>query len=97
VKRTLAILAGALLLLTGCSSISEGEIVEKNHRDAYTYPVQYCAMFNTKTGGCSMHMTRFDTMPESWWFSIEKGGDEGWVYVGPATFEKYNVGDWYNE
>jgi uncharacterized protein YceK len=92
-KKALAMLA-AVMLLAGCSSISEGTIVEKKHSDAYYYPVTYCMIYNSK-GACSAFATRMDYMPESWWFDIEKGDQTGWVYVGELTFDKYNVGDYY--
>jgi len=96
VKKKLAIIAIALLALTGCSSISEGTITEKNHQNGYYYPVTYCAFYSSK-GLCSGYMTRYDYMPESWWFDITQDTKDGWVYVGELTYEEYEVGDYYDK
>jgi uncharacterized protein YceK len=96
VKRKLALLAVVVLALTGCSSISEGTITEKNHREGYYYPVTYCAAYSSK-GACIMFLTRQDYMPESWWFDITQDTKDGWVYVGEDTYERYEVGDYYGK
>lgn len=100
----LAAVAGAalLLLLTGCASpIAEGYITEKNYKEAYSTTTLYCSMYGKY--GCTLWQNQTNYYPESWWFSIVESGDRvekgepktGWVYVGPETFDSYEVGDYY--
>jgi uncharacterized protein YceK len=97
VKKKLAVIVSAALLLVGCSSITSGVIVKKNHYDAYDYPVQYCAMYDTKTFACRMWMTRIDHVNEHWSFDIRDGKNTGWVDVSSSEFNQYKLGDYYGE
>lgn len=100
-KRSLAgvILLGALIL-AGCSSISEGYITEKKHREGYYYTTTVCSGYKPMV--CTPII---QYMPESWWFDLVEQTDglngkepeTGWVYVGPRTFDEYEVGDYYEE
>lgn len=102
VKTKLLALLAVGLFLAGCSSISEGYITEKNHQDAYTTTTLICASYGKY--GCTSWIPSVVHHPESWWFSLventgasidQKDPKTGWVYVGPQTFEEYEVGDYY--
>lgn len=104
VRRGLALLALALVLV-GCSPISAGYITKKDHREGYYYPVQYCAIYDTKNGGCKMYATRQEYNPPTWRFDLREQSDglngkepeTGWVYVTEDTYARYEVGDYFEE
>lgn len=93
---TAALSAAVLgLLLAGCSSISAGTITDKDHRESYYYPQSYCSSYNSK-GACTMHMTRMQYVAPKWSFSLKEGKETGWTYVTEDTYNRYEVGDYYN-
>lgn len=97
-KRLAAIVVMALLLV-GCSAISNGTITAKKYQEAYDYPVQTCSMYETKKDGeivCKLWTTRWEHMSERWVFDLERGQQKGFVYVSESEFEKYSVGDYYD-
>ena len=104
-RKVVAMLALALVLV-GCSPISEGYITEKKHEEGhwYTVYVQHCVYYNTK-GLCKRYTSvpQQNYMPPSWWFGLREQTDGlnghepkvGWTYVGPETYDKYEVGEYY--
>lgn len=79
-----ATVALALTALVGCSSISAGTITGKEHEPRRTY-------------FCSVKPLIFCTDDEDWRFNIADGEKDGYVYVSPETFDRYNVGDYFEE
>lgn len=95
----LGILAIAILLISGCSAISSGEITGKDYTAAYDVPVSYCAMYKTDSQGvstCQMYATRYDHYPARWTFNLKQEEKTGWVDVPENVWNEYEVGDFYN-
>ena len=102
-SRTLPIalaLAAAAAVLTGCSPISEGRITQKTHEEAYdsTYYTYQCISRHSD-GTCSVNMPIPHTQhyPEEWGFDLTDGEQNGWVDVSEDTWNRYDVGDYYEK
>lgn len=74
----------ALLALTACGP-DAGEVVDKEHRPAYTSMV--CT-------GKPVHCTP-QRHAEKWRLKVKADGETGWVEVSRHEYEKYPVGRWY--
>ena len=93
-KRLLAILSLALLLVSGCSPPDHGTVVEKRHHDAYTWVQLVCAAYG-KGGVCSVYVPITHYVPESWELCLRDGDDTGCRNVDHDTYDHYRVGDFY--
>lgn len=93
-KRLLVFLGLMVLLLTGCSAISQGYITEKNYTPGYTSYQSQCVMYR-KDMSCQMYQQVPYHVPDSWSFSIKKGKDKGWVEVNKGIYDNYKIGDYY--
>jgi hypothetical protein len=92
--------------LTACSSIDEGYITAKDHREGYysTWYSSQCTSYDSK-GLCRSYVQipHQQWNPPTWTFSLveeRKGigeGDRktGWVNINEDTYGKYEVGDYY--
>ncbi len=96
-KRKLAVIVAAALMLVGCSSISSGTITAKAYEPAYSYMTQQCVSYNAKSQ-CSVWMPVTHYVDEKFRFDIRNDNkDTGWVYVHKSEYEKYEIGDYYGE
>lgn len=89
-----------LVILTGCEydyGTKQGTIVDKKYNEAYTSTTYT----TTWTGKCmiSIPMTRYN--PENYNIKIQKEEDgetkECWVQITKEEYEKYKIGDYYNQ
>ncbi|QDP44841.1 hypothetical protein SEA_ARAXXI_22 [Microbacterium phage Araxxi] len=94
VKALLAVLL--LLVLTGCSSISQGYVTGKEHQPGFYYFVQQCVGYNTN-GTCRQWMPVQMYQPERWILHLQEDEDTGWVNVTVEVYDEYDVGDYYPE
>ncbi len=93
--RAIGVLA-LVLALVGCSPLQSGIITAKNHKDAYTYIYYQCYVWSKY--GCTLWMPVTGYVPERWWFDLQDEHEPettGWVDVTHETFDKYEVGDYY--
>lgn len=96
-KRKLAVIVTAALLLVGCSSISSGYITAKKYHEAYDYYTMSCAAYNSK-GVCMTWVQVWHHVKEKWSFDIRNDNqDTGWVYVSESEYNSYGIGDYYGE
>lgn len=95
-KRKLLAIAAAVLLLSGCSSISSGYVTKKAHEPAYTYSQMICSGYSSK-GYCTIWVPIIHNVPDHWRLDLKNGDKTGWVYVSPQTFNDIKVGDVYND
>lgn len=95
-----ALALAAAAILTACSPISEGRITEKTHAEAYdsTYYTYQCMSYR-EDGTCAMDIPIPHTqrIPEKWGFDLSTGDKEGWVTVSEDTWNRYDVGDYYEK
>jgi len=93
VKTSGVILAAfaTLLLLVGCSAISEGYITNKTFTPAYMSTWIWCHPVG-KVTICQPMTTYY---PDSWEFDIKKGEDTGFVSVNEGEYDSYEVGEYY--
>ena len=93
-------LAAAALVLASCSTVSSGRITEKTHSDPseYTYYIDHCVSYR-EDGTCSVNvpMPRTQQVPEKWGFDLVNGDEEGSVSVSEDTWNRYDVGDYYEK
>lgn len=87
--------AAALLLLTGCSAISSGQVTAKHYSPSYLQPVMQCVSYN-KDGVCINYLTTYNRVPEKWKLDLATSDQTGWVYVSERTYEATEIGDWFN-
>lgn len=93
----LVLISAAILVLSGCSSISAGAITEKNHTQSWTQIISTTSCTTVgKTTVCSPHIYSV-YHPESWEFDLRAGKKDGYAYVSEDTYAHYNVGDYYND
>lgn len=83
------------LLLAGCSSISAGTITDKGHSEGYDYYTFICGSYNSD-GVCMVQVPIQQHQPPSWSFSLKDGKETGWTYVTEDTYNRYEIGDYYN-
>lgn len=82
-----------LIILTGCSNIKEGTIVDKYYRPPF---VTTSFMYNGK-----IMIPLTVSHPASYQLKIELEVDgekkSRIIYVDSKTYEKYDIGDYYNK
>lgn len=82
-----------LFILTGCSNIKEGTIVDKYYRPPF---VTTSFMYNGK-----IMIPLTTSHPASYQLKIELEVDgekqTNIIYVDSKTYEKYEIGDYYNK
>lgn len=87
-KRIAAVLVIAASL-TGCSTMKAGTVIDKSHDEART----------TFTTICSGQPLICRPQPiyddEDWDLQIREGDQEGWVGVSEETFDRVEVGDYW--
>lgn len=80
-------------ILTGCTNIKDGIIIDKNYRDSY---ITTSFIYN---GGKMFPITTYH--PAIYQFKIQKEingkSESSWVSVNSKTYENYEVGDYYNK
>ncbi|AYD86165.1 hypothetical protein SEA_BURRO_22 [Microbacterium phage Burro] len=84
-----------LLVLTGCSAISQGYVTNKHYSPAYYTYNQVCVSYDTKTGMCKTYMPQQQYHPANWRLDLAYDDETGWVNVSENTFDEYEVGDFY--
>jgi hypothetical protein len=85
------------LLLTACGWQGKGTVVEKTHRDAYSYITMQCSAYTAK-GACSVWMPVTNHVPERWGYKVQDSKD-GAVHDVTTNQEDWNahkVGDHYD-
>ena len=80
----------AAIVLTGCSPISSGVIVDKVVEPATWTSTPVCA--GSKPMICTPNTVYDD---RDWRLDIKDGDQTGWVYVDQLEFDRWRVGDWY--
>jgi len=91
--RMKALAAVALLLLAGCSSLTSGYVIGKQHTDAYDWMDMQCFSYNDK-GMCTMRVPIWHHVPESWEICVKLDDTQDWWSVDEPTFHRTKVGDW---
>ena len=82
----------AMLLLAGCSPISEGYITKKEFTPAHSSTWTWCHMVG-KITMCQPMTTYYD---DEWTFDIKKGKETGFVDVNKQEYNSYSIGDYYS-
>ncbi|MEG2887293.1 MAG: hypothetical protein RR853_09230 [Aurantimicrobium sp.] len=96
IRKMIAVLLIALVaMLASCSAIDRGTITSKSHEEARYIPVSYCT-YRGGDGVCKSYGIRYDYYPPNWRFDIRNEKETGWAYVDEGTYDKYEVGDFYN-
>lgn len=91
------VIAGIVLLLTACSGISSGTVIEKHYEGPYTYSTQQCAGYNAN-GGCTVWIPIFHHVDEQWVVTLEnKEGDKGTVEVEKKDYDSIEIGTIYTK
>lgn len=89
-KKTLV----AVILLASCSTIREGQIMDKRFYDEYT-TLMPIYTYNEKGQITSMHIEEIYT-PPCWTFYLKNNeGETGAPCVEARDYMVYNVGQWY--
>ena len=86
----IAVLA-AILLLAGCSAISDGYITNKTFTPSYTTSSVWCHLVGKVT--ICQPITTFH--PDSWQFDIKKEDETGYVSVTEEEYNSYETGEYY--
>ncbi|MDB5161805.1 MAG: hypothetical protein JWM52_313 [Candidatus Saccharibacteria bacterium] len=79
------------VFLTGCSSISEGYITQKQYTPAHEGTWIWCHAVG-KVTICQPMPIYYD---DEWTFDIKKGKDKGYVDITEKEYDSYSVGDYY--
>ena len=101
--KRLALLAPAVLLLAGCSSIQAGTITAKVIEPETAYYTQQCSFYNSK-GQCQAWIPIRHVDDQDWRFDLVEQVDPldhrdpatGFVYVTAETYDAYEVGDYFD-
>lgn len=92
-KRFLPIFILLAVLLTACSPIKSGTLVEKDYQPSYESTYLMCSMYDAKSN-CAVWVPVTQDNPESFHFKLREGEDTGWRSVSKATYESYEVGSY---
>lgn len=92
-KLRAAVAAIVLVLLTACTSLTSGHVVDKQFTPAYDWMDMQCFSYDSK-GMCTMRMPVWHHVPDVWELRIEKDDKYDWWSVDEATFNRTNIGDW---
>lgn len=84
----------AMLIITGCSAISTGHITDKVYTAPYDYISYQCYSYD-KSGFCTVNMPIMHHVEAQYRFDLAQADETGWVHVNEATFNKYEIGDYY--
>lgn len=91
-RRVFAALAAVLVLaLVGCSPISAGTVTRKKFTPSHVISTVICI----PSGKVTICHPQFIPVPDEWTLSIREGDQSGWVDVDEATFDRYEVGDYF--
>lgn len=80
-----------VLCAAGCSPISAGTITRKDFTPAHVNSWIWCHPVGKVT--ICQPMTTF--VPDEWTFQLVEGEQTGWVDVTEDTFNRYEVGDFF--
>lgn len=92
-KLCAATAAMVLMLLTACTSLTSGYVVDKQFTPAYDWMDLQCFSYDSK-GMCTVRMPVQHHVPESWDLRIQNEDKYDWWSVDEATFNRTNIGDW---
>lgn len=96
VLAVISILALAIVL-TACSQIKYGTVHDKAFHPAY-WTTQYNCYSYSKEGACTMNVPSQVYYPPEYSFDLYVDKDHhGWHDVTEGAYNKYNVGDYYDE
>lgn len=86
----------AALAFTACGPATDrGEVIAKNHADAYTYYQNQCYSYNSQ-GMCTMSVPTPVTVPEKWEVRVQDdNGTEAWLRVSSSEYETIDLGEYY--
>lgn len=98
--RRLAVVAVALLALTGCGP-TEGEVVDKKHIPNRSYwgnvPVETCSGTGSARRCTTRWENRYHSRPEEWHLYLNFQGKVHDKRVNRTTYYRWNIGDYYQE
>lgn len=93
----IAAITGLLMvLLSGCTTVLEGTVVGKQHKESYEESYQTCLIYSTETPGlCQQYTTNYRTVPEKWTVMIEGENSEGELDQKVYTIPESNWDETY--
>lgn len=94
--KALGALLGSVLLLTGCSQLTSGTIVQKEYEPGHYYSEQRCSQVLPGKGVVTCRQTE-QYAEDVWRFRLREDDREGTVDVTPEIFDSYEVGDYFKE
>lgn len=85
------ILCSFLILLTGCTSITSGTVIDKRYNEAYD------SVWYWKTENFVIPQTRHHEAKYMLRLQEEQDGKiiDSWIYVSEETYNAYAIGDQY--
>lgn len=101
--RTLPLVAGAMLLLSACSPITSGTVVDKNYEPDSIYYTSECVPTGQSACGYTRMVEHYN--PESWRLKVKPDSSSGnngstkekWVEVSESKYESTKIGDHYSK
>lgn len=87
-------LVAAALLLTGCSSISAGNVTEKSFIPAHEeYAGQICYSYNAQ-GICTVSMPNYVFVGDCYKIVISDGDDRAGYCLSEEQYNDTSIGEW---